>query len=277
MARTAARPSIAHPRGWYSIWLSSLALVPAGLELLAFDLDGTLIDSRADLVAAVHATLEHLGRPPLPADDIARYVGDGAAMLVARALGLVPAPDRSQPAAPPPALAPAEQALADRALAFFLDYYAAHKLDATTLYPGVTEGLAALAHAGFRMAVLTNKPVRASREIIAGLGLADRFFAVYGGNSFARKKPDPIGLEALLAACGLEPRRAVMIGDSAVDVRTGRNAGAWTLGAEYGFQPETFAYEPPDWRAPDFAVLTDLLLGFAPTGNPGTSPRASLE
>lgn len=214
------------------------------LHLLVLDLDGTLIDSRADLVAAVNATLEYLGRARLPEAEVARYVGNGAALLMTRALGLPPD----------------DQTLAPAALDYFLAYYSQHKLDATTLYPGVEAGLAALAAAGFRMAVLTNKPVRASREIIAGLGIASWFFAVYGGNSFNRKKPDPLGLTSLVSECGLQPRQAVMMGDSAVDVRTGRNAGTWTLGVSYGLQPETLAAEPPDWTAASFTQAAALLL-----------------
>lgn len=227
---------------------------------MIFDLDGTLIDSRADLVAAVNATLQHLGRARLPEADVARYVGDGAALLIMRALGFLAAPDRHQPPQSPPRLAEADQAIADSALAWFLAYYAQHKLDATTLYPGVEAGLASLAAAGFRMAVLSNKPVRASREIVAGLGIASSFFAVYGGNSFDSKKPDPLGLNTLVRDCGLSPRQAVMMGDSAVDVRTGRNAGTWTLGVSYGFQPETLALESPDWTAASFAQAAALLL-----------------
>src|SRR5207249_2907060 len=96
------------------------------------------------------------------------------------------------------------------------------------------------------MAVLTNKPVRISNHILGGLGVAGYFFRVYGGNSFARKKPDPIGVTTLLEETGVEPERAVMVGDSAVDVRTARNAGIRACGVKYGFQPESFASEPPD-------------------------------
>lgn len=230
------------------------------LRLLILDLDGTLIDSRADLVASVNATLEHLGRSRLPDAAIAGYVGDGAALLMMRALGLLPAPDRRGPAQAPPILTPDAQALADEALEYFLRYYTEHKLDATTLYPGVEAGLAALGAAGFRMAVLTNKPVRASREIVAGLGIASWFFSVRGGNSFLRKKPDPLGLNTLMAECGLRPAQTVMMGDSSVDIRTGRNAGAWTLGVSYGFQPETLIAEPPDWTAASFSAAAAELI-----------------
>lgn len=232
--------------------------------MLIFDLDGTLIDSRADLVRSVNAMLAHLGRAPLPEAVVADYVGDGAPLLVRRALGLAPAPDRRRRpaamAAPAEGLGAAEEALAERALAYFLAHYAEHKLDATRLYPGVAEGLAELAAAGRALAVLSNKPVRPSQQFLAGLGVAERFRAVYGGNSFAQKKPDPIGVETLLRENGVGPEAAAMIGDSAVDVRTGRNAGTWTWGVTYGFAPATLQWEPPDWTADSFAELTAQLL-----------------
>ncbi len=235
---------------------------PSRLALLIFDLDGTLIDSRDDLVLSVNLALADLDRPPLPEAVVANYVGDGAAVLMQRALGLLPPPDRSRWEAPPPP-AGAAAALAERGLAAFLAHYAEHQLDRTALYPGVAEGLHALRAAGFRLAVLTNKPVNPSRAILAGLGLDGLFFSVYGGNSFARKKPDPVGVATLLDECRLAPRAAAMIGDSAVDVATGRAAGTWTWGVTYGFAPATLALEPPDALAASFPELCAQLLPLA--------------
>jgi phosphoglycolate phosphatase len=229
------------------------------LALLIFDLDGTLIDSRDDLVLSVNLALGDLRRPPLPEAVVANYVGDGAAVLMQRALGLLPPPGRTR-LAPAPPLEGADAELATRGLALFLEHYAEHKLDRTVLYPGVAEGLDALRAAGFRLAVLTNKPVIPSRAILAGLGVDDRFLAIYGGNSFARKKPDPVGIHTLLRESGVEPRRAAMIGDSAVDVLTGRAAGAWTWGVTYGFAPATLELEPPDGIAASFPELCAQLL-----------------
>jgi len=210
---------------------------------LIFDLDGTLIDSRADLVQSVNAMLSHLGRPTLPDEVVAAHVGDGAAMLVRRSLGADSTPE--------------EEATG---LEYFLAYYADHKLDRTTLYPDVAEGLDRLDQAGYRMAVLTNKPVRPSREIVDHLGVARHFFAVYGGNSFAQKKPDPCGIHAILAESGTAAGEAVMIGDSAIDIRCGRNAGTLTAGVTYGFMPQTLAAERPDRSCDSFAELTEWLL-----------------
>jgi phosphoglycolate phosphatase len=199
------------------------------MDLLIFDLDGTLIDSQLDLAHAVNATRVHLGLPRLENELISTYVGAGAQVLMRRAL--------------PPATSDEE---VERALEYFLAYYDQHKLDNTRAYPGVAEALEALDRDGVRMAVLTNKPSRISFRILEGLGLAHYFVRVYGGNSFEQKKPHPIGVQTLLAELGVEPSRALLVGDSAVDVRTARNAGIAVWGVLYGFQPESFVEDPPD-------------------------------
>jgi phosphoglycolate phosphatase len=210
------------------------AFDPHNIKLVIFDLDGTLIDSRLDLVHSVNAALRHIGRPELPDDVIASYVGDGAPILIQRALG-----EQAD-----------DEAFVREGLEFFLSYYRAHKLDHTTVYPGVIEALAAIQNSANgtprKMAVLTNKPVNPSRAIVQGLGL-DRFFSqVYGGNSFATKKPEPEGARVLLEENGVHPEQSVMVGDSHVDIRTGFNAGMYTLGVTYGFAPHTLEVEPID-------------------------------
>ena len=199
----------------------------AGVRLLIFDLDGTLIDSRLDLVHSVNATLHHLGRGALPHQQIESYVGNGVAALMRRSLGADAAEDELQ-----------------RAQAFFLAYYGEHMLDHTVTYPGVREALETLRDRP--MAVLTNKPVRFSEEILAGLGIAPYFRLVYGGNSFEQKKPDPVGVNTLLRDLGGAPSEAMMIGDSAVDVRTARNAGIWACGVSYGLGLAGMQADPPD-------------------------------
>jgi len=215
---------------------------PGSIHLLVFDLDGTLIDSRLDLIHSVNATLRHLERPELPGDLIASYVGDGAPALVQRALG-----------------ENADGELFDEALLYFIGYYRMHKLDHTTVYEGIPETLAALAKAPTSgagssaggdaqqlMAVLSNKPVNPSRDIVQALGLGDYFVRVYGGNSFATKKPDPLGVRTLLEETGVAPDHALIIGDSSIDILTGRNAGLWTCGVTYGFAPHSLEQAPPD-------------------------------
>lgn len=222
---------------------------PGSVKLLIFDLDGTLIDSRQDLVNAVNAARAHLGLPPIEDQLIASYVGDGAPVLIQRALGTQATEERIR-----------------QALQFFLDYYGEHKLDFTRPYPGVRETLERLAEGKLKMAVLTNKPVRISRAILEGLGLDGFFFAVYGGNSFAHKKPHPVGVEALLSEAGVPREAALMVGDSAVDVRTARNAGVKVCGVTYGFQPESLREEPPDLLVDCFSELADLVLADPPAG-----------
>jgi phosphoglycolate phosphatase len=208
--------------------------LPVGdLRLLVFDLDGTLIDSSRDLSNSVNAMLVQFDRKPLPESVIASYIGDGAGMLVRRALG-----DQ------------ADETYVESALTCFLDYYREHKLDFTRVYPGVLEALAALRVAPDgqerAMAVLTNKPIGPSVAICDALGLTPYFFGIYGGNSFATKKPDPAGLDALIREAGVTPRETLMIGDSGVDILTARNAGAWALGCRFGLSPHTLEDVPAD-------------------------------
>jgi phosphoglycolate phosphatase len=213
------------------------------MDLLIFDLDGTLVDSRLDLANAVNATRGHMGMTPLDNERVYTYVGNGAPLLIRRALG-----------------DGATESAVQEALEFFLEYYSEHDLDNTTLYPGVKESLDRLRDAGKRMAVLTNKPVRMTRAIVEGLGIRRHFFQVYGGNSFDQKKPHPMGVEALLREAAVDRAGAMMVGDSSVDVLTARNAGIACCGVTYGFQPETLADPAPDLLVDRMEQLADWLL-----------------
>ena len=210
------------------------------VRCLIFDLDGTLIDSKLDLALSVNATLEHMGRPPLSHETIYRYVGNGAQMLVQRALGREATPQE-----------------AESGLAYFLAYYREHMLDNTVTYPGVREGLELLVDRP--LAVLTNKPVRFSNWILEGLGLSRYFRYVYGGNSFEKKKPDPIGVEVLLRDLQLAPQETMMVGDSDVDVRTARNSGIWACGVSYGLGTEGMQAAPPDLMVDSLVELDSHL------------------
>ena len=207
-------------------------------DLLVFDLDGTLIDSELDLALSVNATRANAGLGPTEHQTIASYVGNGAPMLIRRSLG--PAASDEQ---------------IDEGLQFFYAYYREHMLDNTYLYPGVRKGLDRLADSGARMAVLTNKPVRFSQGIIDGLGLADHFKRVYGGNSFETKKPHPEGLTVLMEELAAPNDRTLMVGDSAVDVQTARNADVRCCGVSYGLRPDTFEQPPPDVLVDSFAEV----------------------
>ena len=215
-------------------------------RLLIFDLDGTLIDSQRDLVNSVNAARGHLGLGPLEDKLIHSYVGNGAPVLIRRALG---------PEAP--------QADVDKALEFFLRFYHEHMLDYTRLYPGVREALDQLFEAGHRLAVLTNKPWRISEAIVDGLGLKAHFQRVYGGNSFAEKKPHPVGIDTLMAELNSARGATIMVGDSSVDIRTARNARVMACGVTYGFQPETLKSDPPDLLIDNMTELADYVLGQA--------------
>jgi len=229
---------------------------PHAIRLLIFDLDGTLIDSRLDLVHSVNATLRHMKRPELPDDVIASYVGDGAPALIGRALGSEAD----------------DEALVRSGLQYFLTYYREHKLDHTHLYGGIKEALTALQDSrngrGRKMAVLSNKPVNPSRAIIEALGLGGFFSQVYGGNSFPTKKPDPEGAQVILRQTQSKPEETLIVGDSGVDVLTGRNAGTWTCGVTYGFAPHTLRDAPPDVvlnKPQELADLFDASAGHTPT------------
>ncbi len=228
------------------------AFDPHSIQLVIFDLDGTLIDSRLDLVHSVNAALRHIGRPELPEDVIASYVGDGAPILIQRALGAEAADD----------------ALVRKGLEFFLSYYREHKLDHTTVYPGIPKALAAIRSSANgvprKLAVLTNKPVNPSRAIVDALGLGQFFSQVYGGNSFITKKPDPEGARKLVEESGVMPEQAAIVGDSHVDVRTGRNAGLWTIGVAYGFATQTLEIEAPDILVDSAQELGVVFSGVRP-------------
>jgi len=198
----------------------------SSVRALIFDLDGTLIDSQRDLIRSVSATLREMGREELHEDTVSGYIGHGAPQLVGRALGS------------------ATEDECQRALKFFLAYYEDHKLDSTCAYPGVPEALEHLA--AFPMAILTNKPVRVSMRILKELGLAKYFRAVYGGNSFETKKPDPFGARTILREFGAAPAEAILVGDSEVDVQTARNAGTLAASVNYGFGTHDRAAYPAD-------------------------------
>lgn len=208
--------------------------------MLIFDLDGTLVDSKKDLTASVNYIRQRFDLPVLTEEEIARFIGNGALMLIRRALA-----------------AKATEANVQAGLQLFLSYYRAHMLDYTVLYPGVRETLDRLRDC--KLAVLTNKPVHFSCAMLDGLGIYDHFEVVYGGNSFDRKKPDPVGIYQILSDTKGQREKTWMIGDSAVDVLTGRNAGTTTCGVTYGYAAETFKDSPPDFLIDTFSELEALI------------------
>ena len=208
--------------------------------VLIFDLDGTLVDSKKDLTASVNYIRQQFDLPVLTEEEIARFIGNGALMLIRRALA-----DQ------------ATEANVQAGLQMFLQYYRTHMLDTTRLYPGVRETLDRLADC--QLAVLTNKPVHFSCAMLDGLGIYKHFVSVYGGNSFDRKKPDPVGVYQILSDTKGDREETWIVGDSAVDVLTGRNACIKTCGVTYGYEAETFKDTPPDVLIDNFTDLERLV------------------
>jgi phosphoglycolate phosphatase len=192
-------------------------------RLVVFDLDGTLVDSRRDLAESANTVLAEFGCGPRSEEEIGRMVGDGAATLVARAFA---ASGRPQPAS---------------ALARFLAIYNRRLLQFTRPYPGIPEVLESLSST-LPLAVLTNKPIGPTQEILAGLDLAGFFTPsrVVGGDGPFPRKPDPAGLRHLASAAGRAIGETVLVGDSVIDCRTARAAGARVCVAAYGFGFEGF-------------------------------------
>ena len=225
------------------------------MRLVVFDLDGTLIDSRQDLADAANALIVERGGAPLPVDAVTRMVGEGAALLVRRALTA---------AALPPDL--------DSALPRFLELYDERLLANTRLYPGTDAALEAIA-ADATLAVLTNKPQRPTETILRGLHI-DRYFArVIGGDTPFGRKPDPAGLQHLIAALHSSVDETVLVGDSAIDLRTARAAGVRICMVKYGFGFPLAAAEltDQDLVIEDPSRLTEITVR---TTRGGTTRRA---
>jgi phosphoglycolate phosphatase len=210
------------------------------VKLILFDLDGTLVDSLSDIASSVNELLEMLQRPPLPRAQIQSYVGDGVRKLLERSL------------------LDASEADLGREEARYLSIYRRRLLETTRPYPGVVPALEAL-HRDFPLAVLTNKPVMESIRILQGLDLKRYFRAVYGGDSFARKKPDPIGVRFLQEELGADAGATLLVGDSTIDYRTARNAGIRSCIVRYGLGPWNEAEERPDFVVDDLRELLALV------------------
>lgn len=229
---------------------SQRSAATAAFDLVVFDLDGTLIDSRADLAAAANRMLAHYGRPPLPADAITSMVGEGSRLLVERAC----------------AAAGLDTAPSD-ALERFLAAYAGALVVHTTFYDGVGTTLARLRR-HCRLALLTNKPGTHTRATLALLGISDVFDPVVGGGDGWPHKPAPDALVAIVARAGATPARTLMVGDSWVDVATARAAGCRAALARYGFGAAGVPPEFPLDGVVPIAAPGDLLSLVLPAAGP---------
>jgi phosphoglycolate phosphatase len=204
-------------------------------RLIAFDLDGTLIDSRRDLADAANDLIVTLGGIPLPDESIAEMVGDGAAMLVRRALLAAGLPEKPD------------------AVTRFLEFYDERLLNYTRPYPGIID-VVRVAREHARVVVLTNKPKHPSERILEGLGMRALFDEVVGGDGPLPRKPDPASLLALIDGAGADTSTALMVGDSPVDYRTAANAGVRCCLVSFGFG---FAKVSADDRAAVGCVAVD--------------------
>ena len=211
-------------------------------RLVVFDLDGTLVDSSRDLATAVNRALQRVapGTPALPEGMVRSFIGSGARVLITRSLAYA---GLARPV--------------DEVLPVFLEAYRSCLLETTQLYPGTVEVLDRLRDRP--LAVLTNKPGDMSRAILEGLGVADRFFRIYGAGDVEARKPDPGGLVRIASEAAVKARDTVMVGDSSIDVCTGRAAGAFTVGVTYGFDSDSFREDPPDLFVSRLTDLPDRL------------------
>jgi phosphoglycolate phosphatase len=215
-------------------------------RLIAFDLDGTLIDSSRDLAESVNELLTDLGAPPLPHHDITRMIGEGAKVLVRRALVAAGIPE--------------DAAAIDR----FLDIYDQRLLNHTRPYAGITD-VVRVARQHARVAVLTNKPLEPSEKVLAGLGMRELFDDVIGSGGPYPRKPDPTALFALMERAHATPDRTLMVGDSRIDYETARSAATRCCLVTYGFSSDTLTDIPVEdaWRVSDAAGLAEVIARFA--------------
>ena len=209
---------------------------------LIFDLDGTLVDTRDDLAAATNHMLRELGLPALSVEQVESFIGLGAFVLIERALG------------------PQHADLVADGFTIFMDYYNAHLLDLTKPYPGIESLLATGNEHGKILSVLTNKPEQPTRAILSGLGLAGYFQIIIGGDTLPKKKPDPEGIYVLQKETLCPLTDTLLIGDSDIDIRTGKAAGVATCGVTWGFGKAGFEGFPPTFLAESTHDIQQLVL-----------------
>ncbi|KJY68138.1 phosphoglycolate phosphatase [Vibrio coralliilyticus] len=221
----------------------------SNIKLIAFDLDGTLLDSVPDLAVAADQAVQALGYPAVTEEQVRDYVGNGADVLIGRSLS------RSLTVSPN-----LDPELYAKARVLFDDYYeqSGHKL--SHLYPAVKETLAELHKAGFTMVLVTNKPSKFVPDVLAKHGIDKYFVDVIGGDTFPEKKPNPMALSWLLEKHGCQPQEMLMVGDSKNDILAAKNAGCASFGLTYGYNHgEPISQSQPDFVADTIADLVDVV------------------
>ena len=211
-------------------------------DLVVFDLDGTLIDSRGDIAGAANAALAAFGLPSWPDEIIESMVGEGARLLAERGIaGRLP-PERT-----------------DDVFRRYAEHYGAHRTDRTTVYPGVREGLSRLDPA--RRFIATNKPAPLARAIVEDLGLGPFFDGVLGDGDVERRKPDPAMLGEAMRRAGVPRERTVYVGDGPIDLQTADRAGVPLILVDWGFRKEEVAEARPAFRAGSFDEIVAIVRG----------------
>lgn len=217
---------------------------------IVFDLDGTLIDTAPDLIDTLNVVFKREGLPQVPYAHARNLIGGGARTMISRG---IEAEGRT--------LVPGEL---DRLFADFIAHYSAHIADRSRPFPGLVAALDELAAHGCRLAVCTNKLETLSVKLLGALGLADRFAVICGQDTFGMQKPDPQVLLRTIAAAGGTQKCAIMIGDSATDIRTARAASIPVIAVNFGYSERPVAEFEPDRIIGDFAQLPAAVLEMLP-------------
>lgn len=217
---------------------------------IVFDLDGTLIDTAPDLIDTLNVVFAREGLPPVPYETARKLIGGGARMMIARGI-------EAEGGAVTPARI--EQIFGD-----FIAHYSEHIADRSRPFPGMTDALDALAADGYRFAVCTNKLERLSVLLLEKLGLAHRFAAICGQDTFGIQKPDPEVLQRTVAAAGGNLARAVMVGDSVTDIRTARAAAIPVIAVDFGYCERPVIEFGPNLIISHFAQLRSAIAAILP-------------
>jgi phosphoglycolate phosphatase len=223
------------------------ASIAGSLDLVIFDLDGTLVDSAPDIAWSLNALLAEIGLPPLPIETIIRFVGDGAGKLIERALSSSSeSGSRHDPA---------------RLLQRFIALYADHVCVGSQLFPGIAALLEGLSGAGVKMAVITNKPHDLAQRLLAALSIAPHFAAVLGDGDGFPRKPDPSAARHVMAHLGTDPHRTVVVGDGLPDIRMAHAVPCASVAAAWGYVPiADLIAENPTTTAASPAAAAQILL-----------------